>query len=101
MAFNFKMKRLVLKKSGKWIPCQMCGASWIDRDAAHIIDQKEWKKKVKQDSVINGIALCPNCHRAFDVNLRPRLFRALEKYGSINLPGSWESSSRKRAQEDD
>jgi hypothetical protein len=60
----------------------MCGAKHIRPDAAHIIDEKEWKSKDKKgnDSKFNGIPLCPNCHRVFDEVLRPRLYKALQDF---------------------
>ena len=78
MPFNSGVKRLVVRdKSGKHLPCVMCGKTYPLPDAVHIIDEKEWKSKLDQDSKINGIPLCPNCHRVFHEVLRPYLHRAL------------------------
>jgi len=42
---------------------------------------------------INGIPLCPNCHRVFDEVLRPYLYRALSAFGATGLPKSWTASN--------
>ena len=65
MAFNPDVKRKIVRdrKTDKHLPCPMCGASYPLPDAAHIIDEKEWKAKVGCDRQSNGIPLCPNCHR--------------------------------------
>ncbi len=97
MPFNPGVKRLVVRdKQGRHHPCLMCGAIHIRPDAVHIIDEKEWKSKHPKgyDSVINGMPLCPNCHRAFEEILRPRLFKALSKYGAKELPSCWKTSNK-------
>lgn len=95
MPFNKGVKRSVVRdKSGKHRPCVMCGKTFPLPDAVHIVDEKEWKSRLGQDSKINGIPLCPNCHRVFDEVLRPYLFRALSKFGTTGLPSSWRSSNK-------
>jgi predicted restriction endonuclease len=96
MAFNQRVKRLIVrdKKSQEYLPCVMCGKTYPLPDAVHIIDAKEWKGELEQDSTINGVPLCPNCHRIFDEILRPYLYRALQKFGCKNLPKSWSKSNK-------
>lgn len=95
MPFNPGVKKLVVRdKTGKHLPCVMCGKIYPLPDAVHIIDEREWKAKLGQDSKVNGIPLCPNCHRVFDEVLRPYLYRALNKFGSNGLPNSWEKSNK-------
>lgn len=97
MPFNQRVKKLVVRdKSGKHRPCVMCGRTFPLPDAVHIVDEKEWKSKLGRDSRINGIPLCPNCHRVFDEVLRPYLYRALSKFGSTGLPISWRTSNKLR-----
>ena len=72
----------------------MCGAVYPPPDAVHIIDEKEWKKKIGHDSQVNGIPLCPNCHRVFDEYLRPKLHQALTQFGVKKLPDSWRRSNK-------
>ena len=89
------MKKLVVRdKAGKHLPCVMCGKVYPTPDAVHIIDKNEWKKKLGHDSKVNGIPLCPNCHRIFDEAFRPRLFTALTTFGSKDLPSSWQKSNK-------
>jgi predicted restriction endonuclease len=98
MAFNPDVKRKIVrdKKTDVHHPCLMCGAKHIRPDAAHIIDEKEWKSKDKKgnDSKFNGIPLCPNCHRVFDEVLRPRLYKALLDFGANGLPSKWERNNK-------
>jgi len=96
MAFNAGVKKLVVrdKKTGKYLPCVMCGKAYPLPDAVHIIDEEEWKKKNGHDSKINGIPLCPNCHRIFDEVFRPYLYRALKEFGCTNLPESWSRNNK-------
>ena len=95
MAFNPSVKRKIVRdgQSGEHLPCVMCGKSYPLPDAVHIIDEKEWKSKVGTDRQVNGIPLCPNCHRVFDEILRPYLHRALKAFGCTGLPGSWVKSN--------
>ena len=102
MPFNPGVKRLVVRdKTGKHLPCVMCGKTYPLPDAVHIVDEKEWKSKLGQDSKINGIPLCPNCHRVFDEVLRPYLHRALDKFGVSGLPNSWKKSNKITVTEQD
>jgi len=97
VAFNQGVKRLIVRdKNGKHLPCVMCGKQYPLPDAVHIIDEKEWKERLDQDSKINGMPLCPNCHRVFDEILRPYLFRALKEFGCKKLPVSWIKSNKIR-----
>src|SRR3990172_11713394 len=101
MPFNSGVKRLVVRdKSGKHLPCVMCGKTYPLPDAVHIVDEKEWKSRLGQDSKVNGIPLCPNCHRIFDEVLRPYLYRALKKFGAKELPNSWSKSNKLTATEE-
>jgi predicted restriction endonuclease len=96
MAFNPDVKKGIVRDRTTKIhlPCVMCGTSYPLPDAVHIIDEKEWKQKLKQDSKDNGIPLCPNCHRVFDEVLRPYLYRALAKFGCTNLPDTWKKNNK-------
>jgi predicted restriction endonuclease len=95
MAFNPDVKRKIVRdKTGKHLPCLMCGTHHIRPDAVHIIDKKEWKDKKKCDRQENGIPLCPNCHRVFDEVLRPLLYKSLEAFGALELPTSWKSDNK-------
>lgn len=95
MPFNHGVKRLIVRdKSGKRLPCVMCGRTYPLPDAVHIIDEKEWKGEIGHDSKVNGIPLCPNCHRIFDEELKPHLYKALSQYGCTNLPEGWKKSNK-------
>jgi hypothetical protein len=95
MPFNKEVKKLiVLKKDKKPYPCVMCGKVYPFPDAVHIIDEKEWKNAKKNDSKVNGIPLCPNCHDIFDEFLKPYLYKALKEFGSTNLPECWKKSNK-------
>ena len=96
MAFNPEVKRKIVrdKKTGKHYPCLMCGTEYPLPDAVHIIDEKEWKKRLRCDRQANGIPLCPNCHRVFDEVLRPYLYRALSEFGVTGLPTSWQKNNK-------
>jgi predicted restriction endonuclease len=72
----------------------MCGARYPLPDAVHIIDEKEWKGKVHCDRQVNGIPLCPNCHRVFDEVLRPYLCKALQAFGATGLPDTWKRNNK-------
>ena len=82
----FKNRKFTKRMTEK--PCEWCGWRVSTRDAVHIIDEikasKEW----------NVLSLCPNCHRVFDDKIRQKLYMALEKFGSKNLPDSWKQSNK-------
>jgi HNH endonuclease len=95
MAFNKEIKKKIVQQdSGQPRPCVMCGRSYPLPDAVHIIDENEWKEEVGEDRQSNGIPLCPNCHRIFDEELRPHLFRALKEFGSEHIPKCWKKSNK-------
>ena len=98
MASNGDVKGKIVrdkKKPDEHLPCLMCGARYPLPDAVHIIDEKEWKRKHGCDRQVNGIPLCPNCHRVFDEVLRPYLYKALLAFGAIGLPESWKTNNKK------
>ncbi len=103
MPFNPDVKRKIVRdrKTDKHLPCVMCGTTFPLPDAVHIIDEKEWKAKVGCDRQVNGIPLCPNCHRVFDEVLRPFLFRALKGFGVTDLPQSWGKNNKITVTEED
>jgi len=96
MAFNPTVKRKIVRDHQTYIhlPCVMCGRTYPLPDAVHIIDEKEWKAKHGSDLQVNGIPLCPNCHRVFDEVLRPYLYRALNAFGASDLPESWRKNNK-------
>jgi len=96
MAFTPDTKRKILRdrSNKKPFPCVMCGSTYPLPEAAHIIDQKEWKKKHGVDRQVNGIPLCPNCHKVFEEILRPYLYSALSEYGCTGLPDGWKKSNK-------
>src|ERR1035441_6081382 len=95
MAFNPDIKRKIVRdKEGNRVPCVMCGVRYPLPDAVHIIDEKEWKRKKGCDRQVNGIPLCPNCHRVFDEVLRPKLYEALAEFHVIGLPESWKTNNK-------
>ena len=101
MAFNPDVKRKIVRrkivrnKEDEHLPCVMCGVTYPLPDAVHIIDEKEWKERVQVvTDKINGIPLCPNCHRVFDEVLRPYLFRALLAFGTTGIPKSWKANNK-------
>lgn len=96
MAFNPDTKSKIVRdrKTGLHLPCVMCGTTYPLPDAAHIIDEREWKNRNGTDSQRNGIPLCPNCHRVFDEVLRPYLYRALEEFGATGLPQCWQNNNK-------
>jgi len=96
MPFNQGVKKSILKdnKTGDPFPCVMCGCTYPLPEAAHIIDVKEWKKQKGNDSKVNGIPLCPNCHKVFDEILRSYLYKALVKFGAKDLPKGWSKSNK-------
>ncbi len=69
--------------------CEMCGYHVAVRQKAHIL--AEGKKSGE-----NLLMLCPTCHIMFDTHLKPKIFRALKKFG-IKLPESWETSIYEQA----
>ncbi len=95
-AFNGKVKEKVVRdrKTREHLPCVMCGSRYPLPDAVHIVDKKEWCARIGEDRQVNGIPLCPNCHRVFDEVLRPYLYRALEGFGAKDLPESWKGSNK-------
>ncbi len=48
MAFNVGVKRKIVRdqETGEHLLCLMCGARYPLPDAVHIIDEKEWKRKI-------------------------------------------------------
>lgn len=96
MPFNQGVKRGIVfdKKAERFYPCVFCGRDHLRPDAVHIVDEKEWIKKHGQDSKVNGMPLCPNCHRSFDEIIRPKLYKALKLFGCEGLPTSWEKSNK-------
>jgi hypothetical protein len=100
MPFNPDVKRKIVRdsKTDEHLPCLMCGARYPLPDASHIIDEKEWKLRDRSgcDRQVNGIPLCPNCHRIFDEVLRPKLYKALQDFGATGLPDSWKANNKKQ-----
>lgn len=95
MAFNQGMKKLIVRdKKGIHKPCVMCGKTYPLPDAVHIVDEKEWKSIIGHDSKINGLPLCPNCHRIFDEVLKPYIYAAFTKYGVTNMPKGWAKNNK-------
>ena len=97
MAFNPQIKKKILRDrdTGARLPCVMCGACYPFPEAAHIIDKTEWRTSTDGcDRQVNGIPLCPSCHRIFEEHLRPYLFEALEAFGAKGLPESWKQSNK-------
>ena len=96
MAFNPDVKRKIVRdrKTDEHLPCVMCGVRYPLPDAVHIIDEKEWKERAGCDRQLNGVPLCPNCHRVFDEVLRPYLYRALDAFGAKGLPQSWKGNNK-------
>lgn len=80
---NRKFARRIKQK-----PCEWCGWRAASRHAAHIIDE------VKESKEWNALSLCPNCSTVFDDVMRPKFYKALEKYGSKKLPKSWRKSNK-------
>jgi len=72
----------------------MCGGRFPLPEAAHIIDFSEWKERIGSDRQVNGIPLCPNCHKVFDEVLRPYLYNALKHFGIDGLPDCWKKSNK-------
>jgi 5-methylcytosine-specific restriction endonuclease McrA len=103
MPFNQDTKRKIVldRKTGEYLPCLMCGTTYPLPDAAHIIDEAEWKSMHGCDSQENGMPLCPNCHRVFDDVLRPRLYAALNKFGTTGLPVRWKTGNKNRVTDKD
>lgn len=91
-------KKIVRDKEGHYRPCAMCGRTFPPPDAAHIIDEDEWKEKMRNDGQVNGLPLCKTCHVIFEDYLRPRLFAALEAFGSRGLPVSWKESKKRQTE---
>ncbi len=96
MAFNPKVKAKIVRNrdTREFLPCVLCGTTHVRPDAAHIIDEEEWRERNGMDRQLNGMPLCPNCHRVFDEVLRPRLYRALEHFGCEDLPDSWRKNNK-------
>ncbi len=96
MAYNPVVKPKIVRdpQTDEHLPCVMCGTKYPRPDAAHIIDQKEWCSKVGYNRQVNGMPLCPNCHRIFDETLRPRLFAALSEFGIRGLPDCWRRNNK-------
>ena len=101
MAFNPGVKKIIVKdnNTGDHFPCVMCGCKYPLPDAAHIIYEKECKKQKGNDSKVNGIPLCPSCHRVFDEILRPYLYKALREFGAKDLPKCWSKSNKQSVTE--
>lgn len=88
----FKNRNLAKRIKSK--PCEWCGWSAASRHAAHIIDDKEWKKKGLMSSDENALSLCPNCASVFDDVIRPKLYLALTAFGCTDLPNCWKKSNK-------
>jgi predicted restriction endonuclease len=96
MAFNPLTKKKILhdSKTGALYPCVMCGTTFPSPEAAHIIDKKEWRSKKQADRQVNGMPLCPNCHKVFEEVMRPYLYLSLEEFGATGLPECWKKSNK-------
>jgi|GEM_PF-1005094 len=86
---DLKWKIVRDRQTDEHLPCVMCGTKYPLPDAVHIIDEEEWCRRVGCNRQVNGMPLCPNCHRIFDEVLRPRLFTALSEFGITGLPDCW------------
>jgi hypothetical protein len=103
MPFNLDVKHKIVRdrKTGDPLGCVMCGVKYPLPDAAHIIDEEEWKAKLGCDRQVNGMPLCPNCHRVFEEILRPLLHHALREFGSSGLPECWQKNNKITVTEQD
>lgn len=66
--------------------CQACGFSFTKRDGRRYIEAAHIKQLAKShiDTVENLVALCPNCHKKFDLGdkeARKTVIEALKKQG--------------------
>jgi hypothetical protein len=84
----FKNRKAAKKIAAK--PCEWCGWQAGRRHAAHIIDEVN----SPGEGHWNALSLCPNCSTVFDEVIRPRLHRALKKYGVKGLPESWRKDNK-------
>lgn len=84
----FRNRKAAKKVTG--VPCEWCGWQAGRRHAAHIIDEV----KSAGEGRWNALCLCPNCATVFDEVIRPKLYTALQKYGSTNLPTSWRKDNK-------
>lgn len=81
-------KNRPLAKRIKAKACEWCGWQAASRFASHIIDE------AKPEREWNALSLCPNCSTVFDEVIRPKLYAALDAWGSTNLPNSWRKSNK-------
>jgi len=72
--------------------CEMCGHFVAIRQQAQIVAEGNKTKP-------NVMLLCPSCHVIFDTQLKPKLYVALTKAGTKNLPASWKKSIYTQAAE--
>jgi 5-methylcytosine-specific restriction endonuclease McrA len=78
--------------------CQICGTKFPHLknnglQFSHIISPKDGGS----DEEINCLALCPNCSTAFDVILKPAIYKALDKLSTRRIPESWEKGEGRKS----
>lgn len=77
--------------------CQICGTTFphLKNNGlqwSHIISQNDGGS----DEEINCLVLCPNCSVAFDVILKPAIYKALDKFYCGMMPKSWENGEGRK-----
>ncbi len=65
--------------------CELCGHYVALRQKAHIVAEEPKRAP-------NIMMLCPSCHVMFDVQVKPKLYRALSDANVERLPKSWKKS---------
>jgi len=75
--------------------CQLCGWSLPDMlykglERCHIIELRAGGTEAPH----NLLALCPSCHKAFDMMIKPAIWKALYPDGAV--PRTWAEPDRKR-----
>jgi 5-methylcytosine-specific restriction endonuclease McrA len=78
--------------------CQICGTKFSKLKNnglqwSHIISSKDGGS----DEEINCLVLCPNCSVAFDVILKPAIYKALDKLNTRRIPESWENGEGRKS----
>ena len=79
--------------------CQICGTK-----IPHLKNNGlQWSHIISStidggsDEEINCLALCPNCSVAFDVILKPAIYKALDKLNNGIIPESWENGEGRKS----
>lgn len=77
--------------------CELCGRKIPASKNNGLIWSHIVSKPIGRDEEVNCLALCPTCSNAFDMVIKPAIFKACKKYSTGLVPNDWENGENRVA----